>query len=128
MIIINLNPHPMRLRINANPAPVADPSDIVVQPSLGIDGKSIPARVSSTAGPLTGDINGVPAYGRTAWGTVEGLPEPKPGTIYIVSALVGGRPEVTGRDDVFVPGTGPRDGAIRTVEGQIFAVTRLIKA
>lgn len=129
MIIVNLNPHPMVLRVNtANLVAEADPTDLVVQPRRGVDGKPTPARVNSTAGQLTGDINGVATYGRTQWGSVEGLPAPETGTIYLVSALVGGRTEITGRDDVFMPGTGPKDGAVRTAEGQIYAVTHLIQA
>jgi hypothetical protein len=33
-----------------------------------------------------------------------------------------------GRPDVFSPGTGPRDGAIRDKQGRITGVTRLIQA
>lgn len=126
---VNLNPHPMMLRTNAtNTAAEPDATDIIVPPRKSEDGKPMPARVSSTAGPLTGELNGVPTYGRTQWGAVEGLPAPEAGIIYLVSALVGGRPEVADRNDVYVPGTGPKDGAVRTAEGQIFAVTRLIQA
>ncbi len=126
---VNLNPHPMVLRSNAaNTVAEPDAGDIVIQPRRGEDGKPAPARVSSVAGQLTGDLGGVPAYGRTTFAAVEGIPAPEAGTVYLVSALVGGRPEVADREDVFVPGTGPKDGAVRTVEGQIYAVTRLIRA
>ena len=118
----------MVLRINVtNTAAEPDAGDIVVQPRRGEDGPA-PARVATVPGQLTGDLGGVPAYGRTTFGAVEGLPAPETDTIYLVSALVGGRPEVADREDVFVPGTGPKDGAVRTVEGQIYAVTRLIRA
>ena len=126
---VNLNPHPMCLRVNAaNTTPELDATDIVVAPRMGKDGKPTPARVSTTAGGPLGAIEGVPTFGRTVYGKVEGLPEPEPDTIYLVSALVGGRPEIQGRDDVFIPGTGPKDGAVRTAEGQIYAVTRLVQA
>ena len=126
---VNLNPHPMVLRINAtNTAAEPDDGDIVVQPRRGEDGKPAPARVATVPGQLTGDLGGLPAYGRTTFGVVEGLPAHEADTIYLVSALIGGRPEVIDRDDMFVPGTGPKDGAVRTVEGQIYAVTRLIRA
>ena len=68
------------------------------------------------------------AFDRTSYGAVEGLPDPQPDTIYLVSALIAGRPEVAGRDDVFVPGTGPKDGTVRDANGQVYAVTRIVKA
>ena len=78
-----------------------------------------------------------PLYGAPNWGPVEGLPAYEPGTILIVSSMVAGQSRR--RDDVFSPGTGPNDGAIRESEllpdggpnprkGQIVAVTRLIRA
>lgn len=126
---INLNPHPMRLRLNtANTAAEPDTSDIVVEARKSPDGKPMPARVSTTAGGVLAPIGGMAAYDRTTYGAVEGLPEPQPDTIYLVSALIAGRPEVAGRDDVFVPGTGPKDGTVRDANGQVYAVTRIVKA
>jgi hypothetical protein len=126
---VNLCPHALRLRVNvANTAAVHDDTDVVVQPRLGADGKSDAARVSTTPGGLIGDFGGIAAFGRTTYGAVEGLPDPEENTIYLVSALVGGRPEVASRDDVFIPGTGPKDGAVRDERGQIYAVTRLVQA
>ena len=125
----NLNPHPLRLRVNAaNTSAEPDETDIVVPPRLGADGKPAPARVSTTPGGALPPIGGVPAFDRTAYGAVEGLPAPEADTIYLVSALVGGRPEVADRQDVFVPGTGPRDGVVRDAQGQVYAVTRLVRA
>lgn len=126
---VNLNPHPMRLRVNAaNTAAEPDPADILVEARKGPDGKSAPARVSTTPGGALAPIGGMPTFDRTHYGAVEGLPEPQPGTIYLVSALIAGRPEVAGRDDVFVPGTGPKDGTVRDANGQVYAVTRIVKA
>lgn len=85
-------------------------------PSAGV------ARVASKQGH---QIDG-PFFSAPIWGEVEGLPAPKEGTIYIVSALVAGR--CIGRTDVFSPGTGPNDGAVRDEKGQIKAVTRFIQA
>ena len=83
------------------------------------------ARVASTPGvKLPGDD--LPLFTSTNFGEVEGLPAPQAGTIFIVSALVAGR--CVGRADVFSPGTGPNDGAVRNGKGQIAAVTRLIQA
>lgn len=59
------------------------------------------------------------------WGGVEGLPPPQEGIGLVVSALVGGRLEGSGREDVFTLGTGPQDGAIRNEMNQIIAVTCL---
>lgn len=57
-------------------------------------------------------------------GGVTDLPEAEEGIFLIVSGFVGGA--VTGtRPDVLVPGTGPKDGAIRNEKGHIVAVTRL---
>lgn len=44
----------------------------------------------------------------------------------IVSGLV--LAACAGRTDVFGPGTGPKDGALRDSKNQIVAVTRLIAA
>ena len=126
---VNLMPHPVRLRSNvANTTPEPDSTDIVVEPERDNDGKPMPARVSTQSGDRIGDVEGVAVFGRTTFGAVEGLPNPMPDTIFLVSALVGGRPEVSGRDDVFIPGTGPRDGTVRNAEGQVYAVTRLVQA
>jgi hypothetical protein len=126
---VNLNPHPMRMRVNvANTAAEPDASDIVVEARKSADGKPMPARVSTTPGGTLAPIGGMAAYDRTSYGAVEGLPESQPDTVYLVSALIAGRPEVAGRDDVFVPGTGPKDGTVRTAEGQVYAVTRIVKA
>lgn len=123
----NLNPHAIRLRVNtANTTAEPDATDIVVEPRKGADGKSNPARVSTTPGGPIGDADGVALFGATKFGEVEGLPDPEVGTIYIVSGMVAGR--VVGRDDVFCPGTGPKDNTVRTAEGQIYAVTRLVQA
>lgn len=43
----------------------------------------------------------------TRYGEVEGLPDPAPNTIYVVSSLVAGR--VPDREDVFIPNESVRD-------------------
>lgn len=123
---VNLTPHALRLRTDAgNMAAEPAEADIVLQPRTNSEGPS-PARVATIPGGLIGSADGIALYGATAFGEVEGLPDPEEDTIYVVSALVGGR--VSGRDDVFCPGTGPKDGTIRTPDGMIFAVTRLVMA
>jgi len=57
-------------------------------------------------------------------GRVEGLPKPKPNTIFLVSAMV--LAAVKGRDDLYAPDTGP-ESAIRDEAGRIIAVRRLVK-
>jgi hypothetical protein len=121
----NLTPHPIVLRLS-------DGAEIVIEPDpMG------PARVSSTPGvelalvelsPPLGTGGTVLLQGAPTWGAVEGLPpeDEEGGIINIVSALVASR--CTGRGDVFSPGTGPADGAIRSPDGRIQAVTRLIQA
>ena len=112
--LINCTPHAITLR-------AADGTDTVIPPSGTV------ARVSSTPGALE-TVAGVPVpvAGCQTFGGVEGLPEPTPGTMVIVSALVlsalrGSRPDVIG------PGTGPNDAAVRNEKGHIVAVTRLVR-
>lgn len=53
-------------------------------------------------------------------GDVIGLPDPAPGTTFIVSMVVATHPAVRGRSDVVAPNTGPT--AIRNDKGHILAV------
>ncbi len=124
MKFVNLTPHEIRLRpADAANSPYPMEGDIVLKPG-GL------ARVSTTPGMHFSTVNGIGLFGRTTFGEVTGLPEPEEGTIFIVSIIVAGR--VPNRMDVFAPGTGPNDGAIRyndgSQKGQIFAVTRLVQA
>ena len=71
------------------------------------------------------EIGGVafPVSDERTPGHAEGVPPPVAGTIYLVSSPVAAA--LTGRPDVYVPATGPDDGAIRNAEGHVVAVTRL---
>lgn len=106
------------------------PHDIVLQAEDGVRQVVPPAgttaRVAVVASEEQARLPGVsvPIQGPNQWGDVEGLPEPEWGTVYIVSALVA---EKVKRPDVVMPGTGPKDGAIRE-NGQIVAVTKLIRS
>ena len=113
MELVNLTPHPIVLACE-------DGSRVTVAASGTV------ARVSSTPGALE-RVEGVavPVAASTVFGAVEGLPAPAEGVGYIVSALVLAR--CGGRGDVFGPGTGPNDGAVRDDAGRIVAVTRLIR-
>jgi hypothetical protein len=113
MQLINLTPHALVILTSQG---------LYVLPSRG------EARVKAAPGPLEGTVTApndaqVPIYGPDVYGAVEGLPDPKDGVYYVVSALVGAR--CAHRQDVLVPGTGPDDGASRNERGQIVAVTRL---
>jgi len=83
------------------------------------------ARVASDPGEELDSAPGVRLFAAPRWGDVQGLPEPDPETILIVSGLVASR--CGGRPDVFGPGTGPNDQAVRD-DGRVIAVTRLIQA
>jgi hypothetical protein len=59
-------------------------------------------------------------------GAVVGLPAPEAGVILIVSGMVREALPPGSRFDVFSPGTGPLDEAVRE-KGQVKAVTRLLQ-
>lgn len=92
------------------------------------------ARVS-TFSTVIDTVNGIDIV-TTVYGEVEGLPEPVEGTIYLVSMVVGNRPEVQARPDVLSPDTSPA-ASIRypknyevngkDMGGMIFGVTRFTK-
>ena len=79
------------------------------------------ARVS-TKSVIVGEINGVPVRA-TEYGDVTGLPDPEPGTVYIVSSvlLIALRAKGINRDDVVAPDTNP-DSVIRDPEGRVIGV------
>ena len=116
MKLLNLTPHAIVLKLNEK---------TVILP---VSGKV--ARVSSTNGsflPSIDDEDGnlIPVKGAPVWGEVADLPDPQPGVVYIVSALVAGRVK---RNDVLSPGTGPNDNPIRNEAGQVAAVTCLVSS
>ena len=61
-----------------------------------------------------------------SFGKVEGLPEPKAGTIYIVSAMVLSRAQAEGRKDVVAPATGHKD-CVRDEGGRIKSVPGFLR-
>lgn len=111
MEIINLTPHNITIR--------ATDGDIIVPPSGTVARVFTRERDVSKTSPLDKKI---PVVARE-FGEAEGIPDPKEDTIYLVSAMVA---SATLRDDVFAPDTGPT--AIRNENGQIEAVTRLVRA
>lgn len=80
----------------------------------GITTRTIPASGTiarvSTESVLVGEINGLPIY-QTKYGELEGLPEPKVDTMYIVSAMAAAAAKAAGRDDILSPGELIRDEA-----------------
>lgn len=108
MNFVNLTPHTISL---AN-----DVGEIVLTvPSTGY------CRVATTQEKI-GEINGFP-INKTTYGVVEGLPDPDPDTVYVVSILVA--QQVPDRGDVVAPDSGPT--AIRE-SGQIKAVKGFVRA
>lgn len=101
MNIINLTPHAITFVVGDNKI-IFDPSGVI-------------ARVSSkteTVGSI--EFNGISIpVTTTVFGEVENLPQPKEGTIYVVSSLVAGR--VPDRDDVFIPNESIRDDKGRII-------------
>ncbi len=89
------------------------------------------AKVSTLFRPMTRVYvsefsNPIPILPAVAYGPVEGLPEPKEGVAYIVSATVLDALRGSGRTDVFTTGTGKNDGAVRNEKGRIIGVSALI--
>ena len=113
MNLVNLTPHPICLRN-------ASGEEWTIQ-SSGV------ARVTSTPGAVS-EVSGIPIQVSepTVYGSVEGLTPQSNGFAYVVSGLVLSALKGT-RPDVFGPGTGPNDGAIRNDKGHIVAVTRLVR-
>jgi hypothetical protein len=110
--IVNLTPHAIVLRGTDGVEATLPPSGTV-------------ARVTTVQGTVEAR-EGFPCLVSTAptYGAVEGLPDAESGVVLIVSAMVLAR--CAGRDDVFGPGTGPQDQAIRDEAGRVVAVTRLV--
>jgi len=111
MKVINLTPH-----------------DIVVVGDDGTEIRRYPAsgqvaRVGSRV-EIVGELDGVPVA-KHQYGEVEGLPAPEPGTVYLVSLVVGQALAGT-RDDLYGPDTSPA-GAVRDAEGRIIGTKRLVK-
>lgn len=105
---VNLTPHHITIRTSDG--------DIVIPPSGNV------ARVEVEE-EREGSVGGIPVF-RRRFGQVTGLPNPEPDKVFLVSTLVltalGGE-----REDVLAPDTGR--SAIRNSDGQIVAVTKLVK-
>lgn len=89
----------------------------IVLPDLTIEPSNQVARCAEVSAPA-GTIDGIELITRS-YGAVAGLPEPQPGVMYIVSALV--RLACPGRHDLASPGDVVRDAA-----GQIIGCKNLV--
>ena len=128
MPIVNLTPHVLTLRPAFGQDLKIYPDDIVARVSTAPGSKLCDLALGADPG----DERTIAIYRASTLGAVEGLPAAKVETVYLVSAVVAAALVGQGRVDVFVPGTGPQDGAVRFREGphqgQIEAVTRLVQA
>lgn len=98
MTIINLTPHAINfLREDNSVLATVEPSGTIARASQTRD------RVS--------EVNGIPVN-QCSYGSVTGLPDPQPETIYLVSALTA--QACRDRSDVFIV-----DDAVRNESGQI---------
>jgi len=105
--LVNLTPHEIKI------VGEDGKTRLVIPPSGSV------ARVKAEQ-TIVGFVNGIPVV-RTTFGDVEGLPEPQPNTLYIVSSLVA--QACSSRDDVVAPDTSPQ-GVVRDEKGQIIGVRR----
>ena len=107
--IRNFTPHPLNIFDETGT------TKLLTIPSEGV------ARVTQTNKNLdpiqVGDVT-IP-IAETRFGAVEGLPEPEPGVILVVSRIV--RSALPSRDDLIVPDSGP-NGAVRDENGRIIGV------
>jgi len=101
-VIVNLTPHELKLHDEGGRLVATVP------PSGQV------ARVRTSAVRVGEAAEGVPLF-VTEFGDVEGLPAPKPDTIYVVSGLVRSHPQVAAREDVYSPGRLLRDEQGRVV-------------
>lgn len=98
-VLINMTPHPLNI--------IIDDVTLILDPS-----GTVP-RVASD------NVVVGPGIVTTKLGDVDGLPNPVPGKLLVVSALV--RMALPDRDDLVGPDTSPQ-GAVRDADGRIIGV------
>lgn len=104
IVFVNCTPH----AISLNDGRVFEPSGNV-------------ARVAQSISDFDEDGIAVQSFGE-----VTGLPEPQPGTYYIVSAMVLPRAQAEGRNDVVAPATGHKD-CVRNEKNFIVSVPGFLR-
>jgi len=107
--VVNLTPHEIRV--------VLPDGSTAVFPSSGQV-----ARLQTVSRPI--NVEGLPPVVETEVVGIEGLPEPEPGTVYLVSTPLLIYAARMGRLDVLAPDTGP-ESVVRNESGQVVAVRRL---
>jgi hypothetical protein len=118
MEIINLNKHAVDVLVNGQKV------------SFPPSGQVATVQVKSIQdGEVSFDeINSIPLF-RSEHGSIQGLPNPQDGVLYMVNVLVGTRGALEGRQDLIGPDSGP--SAVRYQDGprkgQIEAVTQFVK-
>lgn len=119
--IVNCCPHSLTLR-------TAEGEDLVLEPLSKTDFAR--AETLPKGGLETLEGCPVPVAPVTKYGRVLNLPDPAPDTIYLVSGVTGAAvaQHMPHRTDVFCPGTGPNDNAVRNEAKQVIAVTQLNRA
>ena len=98
-VLINMTPHPLNI--------------IIDDVTLTLDPSGTVPRVASD------NVVVGPGIVTTKLGDVDGLPDPVPGKLLVVSALV--RMALPDRDDLVGPDTSPQ-GAVRDADGRIIGV------
>lgn len=124
--LVNLMPHSLHL-YNKDPATGAaeEKPYLAIPPTGTIPRLSESKQVAQVdvIHPETGLVVPVTTCS-IAFGAVENMPEPVPGTIYVVSMLVKDALKAQGRTDVMSPASGPGD-AVRNPAGQIVGACAL---
>ena len=98
-VLVNLTPHPLNI--------------IIEDVTLTLHPSGVVPRVTSD------NVVVGPGIVTTKLGDVDGLPDPVPGKLLVVSALV--RMALPDRDDLVGPDTSPQ-GAVRDADGRIIGV------
>lgn len=109
MNIVNLTPHTINI-INGD-------KDVAIAPSGQVARVSTTTKVVGAVQVMEGVIIPITV---TEFGDVVGLPEPTPGTIFVVSGMVAGQ---VSREDVFSPGE-----QVRNDVGQVIGCKTLSRS
>lgn len=116
--VINLTPHDITVRDLDNPGDVVFPaSGHTARLAEYTDSDADSLRMAVGYDPVAGcevHVGELPVQ-EVRMGEIEGLPDPRPGTVYLVSGWVAQAAARAGRDDVVAPGSLIRDDAGRPV-------------
>lgn len=117
MKIVNLMPHDLTIFRSEDTRPAGlkgyvlahDAVPLMRIPSAGI------SRAAAVENPV-GQIDGIPMF-RMAYGEPEGVPDPQPGTVFVVSSITAKACREAGRDthDLVMPARTVRDAQGRII-------------